>query len=417
MKDLFYGYDSRNVYLDNAASTLCLKSVKDKADKFLLTYGSVHRGYGENSLKSTNSYESARDFILEKLNGDKNKHTLVFTANMTDSINKLTHLFNWEKDDVVLVSDIEHSSNYLPYIKSAKVETIKARNFIIRPDDVERAILENKNVRCVSLAAASNITGYVIDIKKIYEICKKHSVLFLLDASQYAPHFKLNINDCDVLFYCGHKMYAPFGSGILAGRKDILESYTDISFTGGGNILYANKDKIIYKEAPYLHEIGTPNAVGAVTIAEAHRVLYDDIGIETLERHNKALVKEIDKSRARLMNYGYNVYFNDDCDTSLRTPILVIDNTRMSNKQTCEFLNDDRLATGFDFNVFVREGAFCVYKILESIKPELINQEPIINGELNPDYSLIRLSAGLINDRLDIERAVDKLCYINDVFS
>ena len=66
MKELFYGYDNKNIYLDNGASTLSLKSVKEKVDEFLLTYGSVHRGYGENSMKSTNSYENARNYILEK---------------------------------------------------------------------------------------------------------------------------------------------------------------------------------------------------------------------------------------------------------------------------------------------------------------------------------------------------------------
>lgn len=94
MKELFYGYDSKNIYLDNGASTLSLKSVKDKVDKFLLTYGSVHRGFGENSIKSTNSYENARDYILEKINGNKEKHSLIFTTNTTDSINKFVHLFD-----------------------------------------------------------------------------------------------------------------------------------------------------------------------------------------------------------------------------------------------------------------------------------------------------------------------------------
>lgn len=409
MKELFYGYDNKNIYLDNGASTLSLKSVKEKVDEFLLTYGSVHRGYGENSMKSTNSYEEARNYILEKLNGNKNEHTLIFTANTTDSINKFVHLFNWEKDDIVLVSDIEHSSNWLPYLKVAKVKMIETDNFIITPENVEKAIIKNKP-RCIALGGASNITGYVIDIKKIYEICKKYGVLFLLDASQYAPHFKLDINYCDILFYCGHKMYAPFGTGILAGRKDILENYTNLSFTGGGNIIYANNEIIIPKETPYLHETGTPNSVGAIAIAEAHRVLYDEIGFDIIEKHNKKLVDEIELGKKKLLANGYEVFFNENLDK--RTPILVINNKKMSNKKTCELLNSN-IGIGTNFNVFVREGAFCTYKVLEKLKPELLKQDTLINGKLNPNYSLIRLSAGLINDELDIWKSIEKLCYIN----
>lgn len=412
MKELFYGYDNKNIYLDNGASTLSLKSVKDKIDKFLLTYGSVHRGFGENSIKSTNSYENARDYILEKINGNKEKHSLIFTANTTDSINKFVHLFDWKKDDVVLVSDIEHSSNWLPYLKVAKVKMIETDNFVITPENVEKAIIKNKP-RCIALGGASNITGYVIDIKKIYEICKRYNVLFLLDASQYAPHFKLDINDCDVLFYCGHKMYAPFGIGILAGKKEILEKHTVLSFTGGGNVIYAGDDEIIMKETPYLHETGTPNSVGAIAIAQAHKVLYDEIGFEEVELHNKRLIKEIDIGKEKLVKNGYNVYFNEIMDK--RTPILVIDNQKMSNQKTCELLNSN-IGLGTDFNVFVREGAFCTYKVLEMLKPNLIKEEKIINGKLNTNYSLIRLSAGLINDELDIWKAIEKLCYINSKY-
>ena len=412
MKELFYGYDNKNIYLDNGASTLSLKSVKEKVDEFLLTYGSVHRGFGENSIKSTNSYENARDYILEKINGNKEKHSLIFTANTTDSINKFVHLFDWKKDDVVLVSDIEHSSNWLPYLKVGKVKMIETENFVITPENVEKAIVKNKP-RCIALGGSSNITGYVIDIKKIYEICKRHNVLFLLDASQYAPHFKLDINDCDVLFYCGHKMYSPFGIGILAGKKEILENYTVLSFTGGGNVIYASDNEIIMKETPYLHETGTPNSVGAIAIAQAHKVLYDEIGFEQIEKHNKILVDEIIRGKEKLQKNGYNVYFNEIMDK--RTPILVIDNQKMSNQKTCELLNSN-IGLGTDFNVFVREGAFCTYKVLEMLKPNLIKEEKIINGKLNTNYSLIRLSAGLINDELDIWKAIEKLCYINSKY-
>ena len=145
-------------------------------------------------------------------------------------------------------------------------------------------------------------------------------------------------------------------------------------------------------------------------LAEAHRVLYDEIGFDIIEKHNKKLVDEIELGKKKLLANGYEVFFNENLDK--RTPILVINNKKMSNKKTCELLNSN-IGIGTNFNVFVREGAFCTYKVLEKLKPELLKQDTLINGKLNPNYSLIRLSAGLINDELDIWKSIEKLCYIN----
>lgn len=409
-KELFFGYNQNNVYLDNGASTLALKCVKDVGDEFLLHYGSLHRGSGYNSELSTQKYENARNYILKTIDGTSDD-CAIFTANTTDAINKFALLFPFNNSDKVLISDIEHSANALPWRKHATVIEFETNKFRIEPAIIENYLKEEPNIRIVSVAAASNITGYITDIKSIYEICQKYDTYLFVDASQYAPHNKPSLKYCDFIAYCGHKMYAPFGSGILAGRKDILGN-EGMSLTGGGNVIYVDKNGIpIYKDAPYLHEAGTPNGIGAVTFAKSHQFLFDEYGEEQLIKHNRELLTELMIQSERLKDYGYHVYFSDTDE--YRTPIMIVDNQIKSNTETVRLLNTP--ISEYEKNVFIREGAFCAYRLIENLKHLQSIQNKIINGKLNSQYSLIRLSASLINDKKDIQFAANKLIKINEM--
>lgn len=407
-KNLFYGYEDKNIYLDNAASTLSLKCVKEEGDNFLLNYGSLHRGFGYNSEISTEKYEESRNYILSILDGTKND-CVIFTANTTDAINKFSLLFPFSTTDKVLISDIEHSSNSLPWRKHSNVIEFKTNNYKIEPEIIEQYLKTDTNIKVVALAAASNITGYIIDLEEIYRICKKYNTYLFIDASQYAPHNKPSLKYCDFIAYCGHKMYAPFGCGVLAGRKDILNN-EGLSLTGGGNVIYVDEKGIpTYKDAPYLHEAGTPNGIGAITLAKAHQFLFETIGEEKLIEHNKILLNELKIQSDKLKYYNYDVYFSNTDE--YRTPIMIIDNKKISNKETVKLLNTSIL--NYEKNVFIREGAFCSYLLIENLKNLKSIPNKIVDGHLNSQYSLIRLSASLINDIEDIQFATNKLIKIN----
>ena len=305
MEKFFGEKKEKNIYLDNGASTLALLEVKNTTDEFLMNYGSVHRGSGYNSETSTMLYEQARDNILECIEGTKQDHAVIFTANTTDGINKFALMSNFRK---ILVSDIEHSSNRLPWEKNFQVVELKTVDFKIDIEELESTLSKERDIELVALTGASNITGYVTDIQKVYEICKKYNVIFFLDASQYAPHFKPSLNDCDVMVYCGHKMYAPFGAGVLAGKKSLFRNDRN-AVTGGGNVVYARNDFTIYKDVPYMHESGTPNGIGCVAISKAHDILYKKIGEKNLLKHANDLCDEIDKICDRLEGAGYKIYF------------------------------------------------------------------------------------------------------------
>lgn len=379
----FTGYNKDNLYFDNAASTLALQSATDKVLEFLSTYGSIHRGSGYNSQVSTEAYERARIFIHKCLKGTE-EDTVIFTANTTDGINRVCTMLNLTKDDAVVVSDIEHSANMLPYSQYSKLITIGTGiSNIVIADQIENRLQLRKDIKLVALAAANNVTGYITPFKEIYEVCKRYGVIFLLDCSQYAPHYRMSFDMADILIYSGHKMYAPFGVGVIAGKKSVLGKHGRLEPTGGGNVIYSTSDIIHYKESPYSHEIGTPNGIGAIAIAEAHRVLYEDID---LNYHTQKLVGRMLNIR---LNDNYKVYFND---TENKTPVFVFTSKASSNSQVCMALGQ---------NVFLREGAFCSYRLLEKLNPELSLEPPVINGNLNPKYSLIRASAGLVNNSND----------------
>lgn len=138
--NLYYGYNETNIYLDNAASTLSFRKVKETADLFLQNYGSLHRGSGYNSEHSTELYEASREYILERINGQKDKDCVIFTANTTDAINKFCLIYPSGKQKKVLISDIEHTSNVLPWEKHFSVKVFKTNDFIISPEQIKEEL-------------------------------------------------------------------------------------------------------------------------------------------------------------------------------------------------------------------------------------------------------------------------------------
>lgn len=385
----FFGKQDDVLYFDNAASTLALKSVVDKSLEFLSTYGSIHRGIGYNSEHSTELYEKAREYILKCLRGTDN-HTVIFTSNTTDSINKVASILELSMMDTVIVSDIEHSANILPYMQVSNVKRIDTGDSnIVTAAMVESMLLKDSSIKLVALAAANNVTGYITPFREIYDVCQRYGAIFLLDCSQYAPHYRMGLDMADILVYSGHKMYAPFGIGVIAGRKDLLDKHGEYEATGGGNVIYFNDKEVYYKETPYSHEVGTPNGVGAIAITEAHRVLYEDIDLNS---HTKSLVNNILNIK---LNKNFSVFFND---TENKTPVFVFKHNTVSDRDICSKLGN---------KVFLREGAFCSYRLLEKTLPSVTD---IMEGnKLNTAFSLIRASAGLVNNGSDFATLEQRL--------
>ena len=402
-KKLFWNLEDDYVYLDNAASTPVLKCVKEDTDNFLKTYGSIHRGAGLFSKISTDRYEEARHIIEKFVKAKEGKDVVIFTGNTTEAINKMAQIFPFKKGDYVLVSDIEHSSNLLPWQKFANVDKIKTNEYYeITKESVEEKLKENKKIRIVAIAGASNLTSLVTDIKGIYEVCKKYNVYLFIDASQMASHHEVSLEDCDFIAFSGHKMYAPYGIGVLAGRKEILNG-EGFASTGGGNVCYVHEVKgAIYKDAPFKHEPGTPNGVGAIAIASSAKKLME-IGWENIYKHNMNVSKWIVKHLGNIE--GVNLIFPNKkfvMENKMLTPIAVIDVEGFDNNKVAEYLCKDKIA--------VRAGTFCLYNLVERVKniDSNLKENTFLKNKCSKDgcklpskYALIRASGGLMTTEED----------------
>lgn len=384
-----FDLEKEHLYFDNAASTPQLNCVRDSVTKFLNNYGSIHRGHGKFSTRSTESYEQARTDILKMVNGKPERDGLFFVSNTSDGLNRLALLFKELGDIEILTTDIEHSANLLPWIKTFdKVHLLKTNeDFEINLDKLEQILIANENIKVVTISGASNVTGIKTDIKSAYKICKKHNRYLVIDASQYAPHFKIDMDDADVFVMSGHKMYAPYGIGAVVARKEIL-ALTKHSFSGGGNVCYVSEDhNVYYKDNPYNQEIGTPNGVGAIAMATAMNHLYNEVGFNFLDKHNEelcqALYEELNQTSLKIVFPKEKQYKN-------RSPLLIADHDNLEKLADYLYEND----------VSVRLGAFCVYRFIEKIKGKI--DYNMINCNDYKEKGLLRISCGLMTNKEDV---------------
>ena len=398
---LFWFLHNNYVYLDNAASTPPFKSVMEKVLSFMRNYGSIHRGAGILSELTTQQYEEARQAIMKFVNANPTRDAVVFTTNTTDSINRLALMYPWKPGDKVLTSDIEHSANSLPWCKVSQIEVCPTNDDLeIELDILEKVIKKDKAIKVIALAGTSNITGKTIPVKSIYNICKRYGVDLFIDASQMAPHHPIDMNYCDAVSFSGHKMYAPFGGGVLAARKSIL-SHTGQAPTGGGNVIYYTPDyKPVYQEVPRNHEIGTQNGVGAVSIATAAKTLME-IGWDNIENHDKKMHGWMIKHLSDVPNI--RLHFPQP---NHETSIAIFDTPTVSPVTVGNYLSRHRIG--------VRVGTFCVYRLIEKLKklssPHTLIKKIATNNKSLPDeYLLLRASSGLMNTEKDVITLANKL--------
>jgi cysteine desulfurase/selenocysteine lyase len=387
--------DETFLYFDNAASTPPLLEVYNAVNEFLKDYGSIHRGFGEKSNKSTDAYERARETIARLVEAEDG--VVVFTSNTTDAINLFATALRRSR---VAVSYYEHSANYLPWLGKHEIVHLPwNEDYYLTPEDLERFLKKNK-VDWVSIAGASNVTSYAIDIKGVYEVCQRYGVKLFVDASQYAAHYKISLKYCDAFAFSGHKIYAPYGGGVLVYRRGLLDKDLNVyDRKGGGNIYYFNDEYVFYKPEPYNREVGTPNAVGAIAIAKALEVLnefgWDNIHEIDMENYLTLYegLREIDG--IRILFPSEKMVYDESV---LKTPIVVFQITKYPYEVMREKLKDKRIGFRYD--------SFCVYRLLE----DATGVGPYKGGDIREHLrkiSAYRLSPGLITTKEDVLKAIE----------
>lgn len=290
---LMNGFEGKDIiYFDNACMTLRPQQVIDKLTEYYRDYpGCAGRSVHRISARVTAEYEGVRDTIADYINAP-DKNGVIYTKNTTESINVISHSFPFEKGDVVLGTDHEHNSNIVPWLQAQENRGIRYR---VLPSDKENNFdIEGfkemvKGVRLVSMVHISNLDGTRIPEKDVIEIAHDAGSLVMLDCAQSIPHMPIDMDglDLDLLAFSGHKACGPTGTGVLAGKMDILESLTPF-ITGGDTVEDTKYDSVKFLPPPKRFEGGLQNFAGFIALGEALKYL-KRIGLNDIHEHELML--------------------------------------------------------------------------------------------------------------------------------
>jgi cysteine desulfurase/selenocysteine lyase len=369
------------IYFDNACTTLVPKQVieaiteyydeypgcGEKRSRYWFAKEVTSRIEGDPDRGTEGSRQAIRGFI-----NAKSEKEIIFTSNTSHAINLVALGFNFRPGDRVLLTDREHNSNLIPWIRLRKkvpigidyVESDQGTGF-----DLEglKDRLESNRVRLLSMAYTSNLTGHTIPAKDIIGISHEYGARVLLDAAQTVPHRAVDVQDLDVDFlaFSMHKMCGPRGVGVLYGKEELLgqkpheEHETGVlepSILGGGTISDATYDSYSLLEPPERFEVGIQNYPGQIA-AEASIKYLQHVGMERIRSHEHQLNSYL--TEQLLNRYGEKGWFRilGSRDVAQRGGILTFEVKRPNCVGIAEEL-DERS------NVMIRDGAFCAHSYL-----------------------------------------------------
>ena len=262
--DLPDGRAVRFAHLDYAASAPCVRAAADAVRDLLPFYGSVHRGTGLRSQTSTLEYERARDVVAEFV-GARPGDQVIFTRNTTDALNLLARALPAGVTTVVF--DGEHHANLLPWPSPVRLPAPADPDAAVAA--LAAALATVRGPALVAVTGASNVTGEIWPVRRLADVAHAYGARVVVDAAQLAPHVPIDLDElgADYLALSGHKLYAPFGAGVLAGRGDWLAAAEPYLRGGGASAAVGDQPgEVTWSTGPARHEGGTPNLLGAVAL-------------------------------------------------------------------------------------------------------------------------------------------------------
>ncbi len=268
------------VYLDSAASTLKHAEVCDRVNVFnRFEAANVHRGAHLVSRQGTENYEGVREKVARFINAKENCE-IIFTRGTTEGINLIAHGFEeiLKPEDEILLSPFEHHSNIVPWQRlcektGARLKIVPFNKETgVRVEDFVSSM--NPKTKLVSFIYYSNAFGNRLPVEEILSECQKRKIISVVDCAQVLLTERLDVQKlkCDFLVFSGHKIFAPFGIGVLYGKKNLLETMSPYQ-TGGSMIDRVTFEKTTYADLPQKFEAGTPNISGAIGLGVAIDIL------------------------------------------------------------------------------------------------------------------------------------------------
>lgn len=395
------------INFDNAATTPPFKSVLKDIMNFAPWYSSIHRGTGYKSRVSSKIYEDSRKTVLEFVGGDQNKDTVIYVKNTTEAINKLSYrLYDMDRRNIILSTAMEHHSNDLPWRNKYNIDYVKVDQFgRLDIDDLQKKLEKYRNkVKLVTVTGASNVTGYVNSIHKIASIAHRYGAKILVDGAQLVPHVPVDMKPfgseehIDYLVFSSHKMYAPFGTGVLIGPRAAFFS-GEPEYSGGGTVKIVSHEDVMWDVPPYKEEAGTPNIMGVVALISAINTL-KAIGMKNIKEHEDNLLKY---ALCRLEAFPEIRLYSDYDNENGKVAIIPFNINGVHHSIVARILSGEG-------GIGVRSGCFCAQPYIQKLLN--ISKNQMREYFLNPStYSpgMVRLSFGLYNTYSEIDRLINSL--------
>ena len=391
---------------DNGATTPSLKCVFNDVYNDLLIYGSIGREQGLKGELSTRKYEDSRNKVLRFFNlQGTDTHTVIYTKTTTESLNILANILIKDKNDKILTTRMEHHANDLPWRKTSTVEYVDIDELgRINIDDIEDKLKKgNGSIKIVSITGASNVTGYINPIHEIAKLAHKYGAKIVVDAAQLVAHKEIDMKgknpseQIDFLVFSGHKIYAPFGSGLIVGLVKDLE-VKEPFLKGGGCVDYVFDDKVIWSQPPSLHESGSPNFIGSMAMVRALEEL-KNIGFDNICTHENEIKDYLIGEMKKIENV---IMYGDIENTKDRLGVIPFN---IKNKDCYE------VAEKFvkESAVSLRAGKFCAHPYVSRLLNLSNMYKQYEKNISDADFGMIRISIGLYNTMDEAKIFIDEL--------
>ncbi len=383
------------IYLDSSSSAQKPKSVIDAVSHYYENdYANVHRAIYGLSERSTALFEEARAKVAEFI-GAASSQQIVFTKNATESVNLVAYAWaerNLNPGDTILVTILEHHSNFVPWFELAKKKGLNLKIVELNLDQnitADEIIAEiDDSVKFLAITQMSNSLGTKIDVDTVVSYAKNRGVVTLVDACQSVAHMPVEFEEigADFMVFSGHKLYGPTGVGVLCVSQEMARTMEPFLY-GGDMIRSVSKDEVLYAEAPSRFEAGTPDVAGVIGLGVAVDYL-KGIGMDQVELNDSSLC---DYAFDKLLEVE-GVRVLGPQTKGLRASGIAFVMDRVHAHDVAQILSDS--------NVCVRAGHHCTQPLMKALGV----------------VSSVRMSFGVYNSFADVDRAIEVLKTVPEIF-